>query len=199
MSAARVRSDSPLSRLRHRLPEAHPASTVPTRLSLAGVNSHWQMTQDFTDKSLLLSQGVHRLRSGGERPSMTPFIKLVKKAGWNSNPGSAPYGTLSSFLSDGDDNQSDVSRESALEMAQRAEVILYTISTDDGPSVQRGDPSYDNWRMPLGAGPFSRSRTKTFPTPVAAIQDELRQPIHCLLQAAQFDATARYRPSKSAP
>ena len=34
------------------------------------------------------------------------------------------------LLSDGEDNQSRVSREEAVEMAQRAEVILYTISTN---------------------------------------------------------------------
>ena len=42
------------------------------------------------------------------------------------------------LLSDGDDNQSRVSREEAVEMAQKAEVIIYTISTNtSGMKLQR--------------------------------------------------------------
>jgi len=47
---------------------------------VAGFNSHWQMTQDFTDNVALLSQAFTAFVREGERPSMTPFIKLVKKA-----------------------------------------------------------------------------------------------------------------------
>ena len=34
------------------------------------------------------------------------------------------------ILSDGDDNESRYSRDQALEMAQRADIVIYTISTN---------------------------------------------------------------------
>ena len=43
------------------------------------------------------------------------------------------------LLSDGEDNASRVSREEALEMAQRAEVIIYAISTNTSGMKLRGD------------------------------------------------------------
>ena len=43
------------------------------------------------------------------------------------------------LLSDGDDNQSHVTREEAIDMADRAEVIVYTISTNVTGSPDRGD------------------------------------------------------------
>jgi hypothetical protein len=42
-------------------------------------------------------------------------------------------------VSDGEDNQSEHSRAQAIEMAQRAQVIVYTISTDDSGLILRGD------------------------------------------------------------
>jgi hypothetical protein len=44
------------------------------------------------------------------------------------------------IVSDGEDNQSEVKAQ-AIEMAQRAEVIIYAISTDDSGLVMRGDKS----------------------------------------------------------
>ena len=42
-------------------------------------------------------------------------------------------------VSDGEDNQSDHSASQAIEMAERAQVIIYTISTDDSGLILRGD------------------------------------------------------------
>ena len=63
------------------------------------------------------------------------------------------------IVSDGEDNQSEVSKAQAIEMAQRAEVIIYAISTDDSGIVMRGDRILEQTRrMPPADAPSSRSR-----------------------------------------
>ena len=42
-------------------------------------------------------------------------------------------------ISDGDDNQSRAYPDDAIKMCQRAETIIYTISTNVSPSRDRGD------------------------------------------------------------
>ena len=61
-------------------------------------------------------------------------------------------------LSDGEDNQSEFSLAQAIEMAQRAEVIIYAISTDDSGLILRGDRTSTNWPPLPAAAPSSLSR-----------------------------------------
>jgi len=159
---------------------------------VAGFNSHWQMTQDFTDNVALLSQGVHRLRSGGGTALYDAIYKACKEKLMNSNP-DHPVRHALIVLSDGDDNQSDVSRDAAIEMAQRAEVILYTISTDDGPTVQRGDRVLRQLADATGGRAFFPLKDKDVSHSFTEIQDELRSQYIVSYKPAQFDADGRYR------
>ena len=68
------------------------------------------------------------------------------------------------LLSDGEDNQSRVTREEAIEMAQRAEVILYTISTNVSGVKMRGDKVLERMAEATGGRAFFPSAYKTLPT-----------------------------------
>ena len=88
-----------------------------------------EVTQDFTDDTEKLAHGVRELRPGGGTAMYDALYfacrdKLLKK------PQNGPTRRAIILLSDGDDNQSHVTREEAIEMAQRAETIVYTISTN---------------------------------------------------------------------
>jgi Ca-activated chloride channel homolog len=159
---------------------------------VVGFNNRWQMMQDFTDNVSLLSQGVHRLRSGGGTALYDAIFKACKEKLMNSNP-DHPVRHALIILSDGDDNQSDVSREAAIEMAQRAEVIIYTISTDDGPTVQRGDRVLTQIADATGGRAFFPLKDKDVSHSFAAIQDELRSQYIVSYKPAHFDADGRYR------
>ena len=96
------------------------------------------MTQDFTDNAQLLSAGIHKLQDGGgtalyDAVYKTCHEKLLK------DHNDHPVRKAIVILSDGEDNQSEVTRAQAIEMAQRAEVIIYAISTDDSGLILRGD------------------------------------------------------------
>jgi VWFA-related protein len=159
---------------------------------VVGFNSRWQMMQDFTDNVVLLSQGVHRLRSGGGTALYDAIYRACKDKLMDSSS-DHPVRRALIVLSDGDDNQSDISREAAIEMAQRAEVILYTISTDDSPSVQRGDHVLRQLADATGGRSFFPLKDKDVAHSFAAIQDELRSQYVVSYKPAQFDADGRYR------
>src|ERR1700726_4188235 len=96
------------------------------------------MTQDFTDNVTLLSAGVHRLQDGGGTALYDAIYRACKDKFLKDRP-DHPTRKAIVVVSDGEDNQSDFSRAQAIEMAQRAEVIIYAISTDDSGLILRGD------------------------------------------------------------
>jgi VWFA-related protein len=78
-------------------------------------------------------------------------------------------------LSDGDDNQSRVTREEAIEMAQRAEVIVYTISTDTSNAVNtQGEKVLQRISEATGGRHFRPFNIDDVSNAFTDIQDELR-------------------------
>ncbi len=105
---------------------------------VVGFNGHSQMMQNFTDNAALLSAAVHRLQDGGG----TALYDAIYRACHDNlikDREDHPSRRAIVVVSDGEDNQSEFSEAQAIEMAQRAEVIIYAISTDDSGLVLRGD------------------------------------------------------------
>jgi len=113
-----------------------------------------EVTQDFTDNTELLSIGVRSLRPGGGTAMYDALYfacrdKLIKA----QHVG--PVRRAIILLTDGEDNQSHVTREEAIEMAQRADVIVYTISTNLSGAGHHGDKVLNALPMrPAGALTF---------------------------------------------
>ena len=78
------------------------------------------------------------------------------------------------LLSDGEDNQSRVTREEAIEMAQRAEVIVYAISTNISGIKMRGDKVLERIADATGGRVFFPFKLQDVATAFTEIQDELR-------------------------
>jgi Ca-activated chloride channel family protein len=96
------------------------------------------------------------------------------------------------LLSDGDDNQSHVSREEAIEMAQRAEVIVYTISTNVTGTTQRGDKVLERIAEATGGRAFFPFQITDVANAFAEIQDELRSQYALSYKPAQFKPDGRF-------
>jgi Ca-activated chloride channel homolog len=157
-----------------------------------GFNGHSQITQDFTDNVQLLSTGVHRLRDGGGTALYDAIYrachdKLIK--GHEDHP----VRRAIIVVSDGEDNQSEVSRAQAIEMAQRAEVIIYAISTDDSGLILRGDKVLQQLADATGGRAFFPFKMKDIKNSFVAIEDELRSQYVVSYRPADFDADGRYR------
>lgn len=159
---------------------------------LVGFNSHMQMAQDFTDNAELLAASVHKLHDGGGTALYDAIYQACKEKFLKDRP-ERPVRKAIIVVSDGEDNQSDVTRAQAVEMAQRAEVIIYAISTDDSGLVLRGDKVLQQLADATGGRAFFPFKMKDITRSFDAIEDELRSQYVVSYKPADFDADGRYR------
>ena len=159
---------------------------------IAGFNTKSQVAQDFTDNVQLLSAGVHRLRNGGGTALYDAVYRTCKEKFLKDRP-DRPVRKAIVIVSDGEDNQSEFSKAQAIEMAQRAEVIIYAISTDDSGLVMRGDKVLEQLAEATGGRAFFPFKMKDITRSFAAIEDELRSQYVVSYKPANFDADGRYR------
>jgi Ca-activated chloride channel family protein len=157
-----------------------------------GFNKQSDLTQDFTDNVQLLAAGVHRLQDGGGTALYDAIYRASKEKFLKDRP-DHPTRKAIVIVSDGEDNQSDVSRAQAIEMAQRAEVIIYAISTDDSGLILRGDKVLEQIAEATGGRAFFPFKMKDITHSFAAIEDELRSQYVVSYKPADFDADGRYR------
>ena len=151
-----------------------------------------EVTQDFTDNTESLSRGVRLLRPGGGTAMFDALYyacrdKLLKA------PRSGPLRRAIILLSDGEDNQSHVTREESIEMAQRAEVIVYTISTNISGMKGKGDKVLERIADATGGRAFFPFQIRDVANAFAEIQDELRSQYAVSYKPADFRADGRYR------
>jgi Ca-activated chloride channel family protein len=157
-----------------------------------GFNGHNQVTQSFTDNVQLLATGVHNLKDGGG----TALYDAVYRACRDNlikQTSDHPVRRAIVIVSDGEDNQSEITRAQAIEMAQRAEVIIYAISTDDSGLVLRGDKVLQQLADATGGRAFFPFKMKDIKGSFAAIEDELRSQYVVSYHPADFDADGRFR------
>jgi VWFA-related protein len=159
---------------------------------VVGFNKQSQLTQDFTDNVQLLSDGIHRLQDGGGTALYDAIYRACKDKFLKDRP-DHPTRKAIVVVSDGEDNQSDISRAQAIEMAQRAEVIIYAISTDDSGLILRGDKVLEQIAEATGGRAFFPFKMKDITHSFAAIEDELRSQYVVSYKPADFDADGRYR------
>jgi Ca-activated chloride channel homolog len=157
-----------------------------------GFNTHQQMVQDFTDNAQLLAASVHRLRDGGGT-ALYDAVYDVCKEKFLKDRSERPLRKAIIIVSDGEDNQSEYSKAQAIEMAQRAEVIIYAISTDDSGLVMRGDKVLEQLAEATGGRVFFPFKMKDITHSFAAIEDELRSQYVVSYKPADFDSDGRYR------
>ena len=162
------------------------------RAFVMGFNGHSQIAQDFTDNVQLLETGVRSLRDGGGT-ALYDAIYRASRDKLLKDKSDRPVRHAIIILSDGEDNQSDVSRAQAIEMAQRAEVIIYAISTDDSGLILRGDKVLQQLADATGGRAFFPFKTKDIKNSFSAIEDELRSQYVVSYRPANFDADGRYR------
>ena len=162
------------------------------RAFVVGFNKESRLTQDFTDKVPALAAGVRRLSNGGGTALYDAIYKACKEKLLREHS-DHPIRKAIVILSDGEDNQSEYTRAQALEMAQRAEVLIYAISTDDSGLILRGDKVLEDLASATGGRAFFPYKMKDITHSFAAIEDELRSQYAVSYKPTDFDADGRYR------
>src|SRR5262249_30413119 len=136
--------------------------------------------------------GVSSLKNGGGTALYDAIYRACKEK-LAKVQSDRPVRRALIVVSDGEDNQSQVTRAQAVEMAQRAEVLVYAISTDDSGLILRGDKVRKQLPDATGGRAFFPFKMKDIKNSFSAIEDELRSQYIVSYRPADFNPDGRYR------
>lgn len=158
---------------------------------IVGFNTKSHVIQDYTDNVASLSQGIQHLQPGGGTALYDAIYHACHSKLLNLSH-ERPIRRALIVLSDGEDNQSYYTLRQAIDMAQRAEVMIYAISTDDSGLVMRGDGILEQLADATGGRAFFPFKVKDITKSFGAIEDELRSQYIVAYKPAEFLTDGRY-------
>ncbi len=132
--------------------------------------------QDFTDNPEALSEAVRLMRAGGGTALYDAIYLAVDQRLSRSNREGRRVVVV---ISDGDDNASRVSLTETLELAQRNDVVIYTISTNSTANFVtreqvRGDRTLETFASETGGRAFFPFKLEELAVNFADISEDLR-------------------------
>ena len=153
-----------------------------------------ELTQDFTDSSEKLSQGVRALQPGNATAMYDAVYYACRDKLLKSQQQTSVRRAIV-LVSDGNDNASHVTREEAIEMALRANTIIYTISTNfpSGGDSDKYDKVLERIADATGGRAFRPFQLTDVANAFAQIQDDLRSQYALSYHPANFAHDGRYR------
>jgi Ca-activated chloride channel family protein len=152
------------------------------------------VTQNYTNDQDKLEAGITKLRPGGG----TALFDAVYKACRDQliKAPASPQGSVRKALiliSDGDDNQSRAYPDDSIKMCQRAETIIYAISTNVSPSRDRGDDVLKKMAEATGGVAFFPKRLEEMSGSFHDIEEELRSQYSLIYRPADFKLDGAFR------
>lgn len=149
--------------------------------------------QDWTNNLDLLSTGINALRPGGGTAIFDAVYTACHAKTLDSTRGHEPARRAIVVISDGEDNQSHAYLDDAIKECQRAETIVYAISTNVSPSRDRGDDVLQKMADATGGRAFYPNRIEDMPISFGQIQDELRSQYALVYKPADFKTDGAFR------
>lgn len=152
------------------------------------------VTQDWTNNLDGLETGINRLRPGGGTALFDAVYTACRDKLLDVSRGQEPVRKAMILISDGDDNQSRVHPDEAIKMCQRAETIIYAISTNWTPSRGKGDEVLTDMAEETGGEVFFPPSVEEMSTSFKSIEEELRSQYALSYVPADFKADGAFRP-----
>ncbi|MBZ5509335.1 MAG: VWA domain-containing protein [Acidobacteriia bacterium] len=153
----------------------------------------WDVTQDFTGDLDKLRTGIKAIKAGGGT-ALWDAIYFACREKLLKEPATTAVRRAIILVSDGDDNQSRVYEKEAVDMAQRAEVIIYAISTTLMNSHSKGDDNLKTLAEATGGRAFFPVKLDDVVAAFTDIQEELRSQYSVSYRPDQFVANGQFRP-----
>ena len=152
------------------------------------------VTQNYTNDQDKLEAGITKLRPGGGT-ALFDAVYTACRDHLLEVPGAQKGAVRKALIviSDGDDNQSRSYPDEAIKMCQRAETIVYTISTNVSPSRDRGDDVLKKMAEATGGAPFFPKRLEDMSGSFHDIEEELRSQYSLAYRPADFKADGAFR------
>ncbi len=163
-----------------------------------GFANHVRVTQDSTGDVEQLATGVERLQSGGGTALWDAVYSACAKL---AVPEPDPVARMLVILTDGEDNASRLTLAGAADMAQRAGVLVYVISTKDAATEPQGrawaktslDRALEDLAARTGGDAFFPGTLNNLDREFAKLQETIRHRYSISYRPAAFVADGRYR------
>jgi VWFA-related protein len=164
------------------------------RAFVLGFDTNLEITQEFTDKAQLLSNGIRSLRPGNSTRLYDALYYACRERLMDTDDASSVRKAIV-LITDGEDNSSRTTREEAIDMALRANVIVYTISTNFPGYSESG--KYDKVLQRIadatGGRWFEPFEVTDVSNAFGQIQADLRSQYALAYRPADFKHDGRYR------
>jgi Ca-activated chloride channel homolog len=151
------------------------------------------VTQDWTNNIDGLETGVNRLRPGGGTALYDAVYSACRDKLLDVSRGQEPTRKAIILLSDGEDNQSRSYQDEAIKECQRAETIIYAISTNWTPSRGRGDKVLAQMAQDTGGQVFFPPTVEEVANSFKDIEEELRSQYALTYTPADFKMDGSFR------
>ncbi len=166
----------------------HPAD----RAFVEGFDVQTDIEQDFTNRIDLLNTGISKLRPGGGTALFDSLYKTCRDQMLTLQQAIDVRKAIV-LVSDGDDDYSRATVNDAIKMCQRAETIVYTISTNTGPSRDKGDDTLQLISDATGGQAFFPTRIQDVAEGFHNIEVELRSQYSLVYVPANFKQDGSFR------
>ena len=164
------------------------------RSFVMGFDSTPTVVQDWTNNIDGLETGINRLRPGGATALYDAVYTACRDKLLSGARDRDPVRKAIVLLSDGDDNQSRVYEDEAIKECQRAETIVYAISTNWTPSRGKGDDVLTKMATETGGQVFFPPSVEEVSNSFHSIEEELRSQYALNYVPAEFKANGAFRP-----
>jgi len=154
-------------------------------------DSSAELVADLTNNVGILENAVHNLRAGGGTALYDAIYFACKERLMKDQP-MYKFRRAMVVLSDGEDNASQHSREQALEMAQRADTVIYTISTNITHIETDGDKVMRYFAEETGGNPFFPFEAKDLNQSFENIANELRHQYNLFYRPEPLNNDGQY-------
>ena len=138
-----------------------------------------ELVADLTSNTEVLSKAIRSLRPGGGTALYEAIYFACRDKLMQDQP-RHKFRRAMVVLGDGDDNASRYTRDQALEMAQKADVVVYTISTNNTKLEQEGDKVLRYFASETGGMPFFPFQARELSQSFENISNELRHQYNVL-------------------
>jgi VWFA-related protein len=166
----------------------HPAD----RAFVEGFDVQVNITQDFTNRVDQLDTGIRKLRPGGGTALYDSLYRTCRDQMLTLKQDVSVRKAIV-LVSDGDDDYSRVLQTEAIKMCQRAETIVYAISTDVNPTKDKGDDVLQAIADATGGQAFFPRRIDDVAQGFRAIEEELRSQYLLQYVPADFKRDGAFR------
>jgi VWFA-related protein len=150
------------------------------------------VTADWTNDQDALETGIDKLRPEGGT-ALFDALYVACRDKMLTERGPEPVRKAIILVSDGEDNQSRVYMPEAIKECERAETIIYAISTNWTPSRGEGDKVLDELSAQTGGETFYPPSVEEMATSFKDIEEELRSQYALVYTPADFKTDGAFR------